>query len=56
MHACRGEVDQAFSQLDRAYQQHEGDLQAFKVDPLLQPLRGDPRYAEFLRKLNFPVP
>jgi tetratricopeptide (TPR) repeat protein len=55
MHACRGEPDLAFTQLERAYREHDGDLQAIKVDPMLRPLHGDPRYAQFLRKLKFPV-
>jgi adenylate cyclase len=55
MHACRGEVDQAFAQLERAYQQHDGDLEATKIDPMLQPLRSDPRFADFLRKLKLPL-
>jgi TolB-like protein len=54
-HACRGEVDAAFAQLERAYQQHDGDLQAITVDPLLRSLHSDPRYREFLRKLKYPL-
>ena len=52
IYASRGEKDQAFTWLDRAYAQHDGGLTAVKVDRLLQSLRADPRYTVFLRKMN----
>jgi TolB-like protein/Flp pilus assembly protein TadD len=57
IHALRGELDQAFLWLNRAYQQHDPDLigwPPFTVDPDLKSLRGDPRYKAFLRKMNLP--
>ena len=51
-HACRGEVDLAFSWLERAYQQRDGSLAIIKIHPWLQSLRGDPRYNALLRKLK----
>jgi hypothetical protein len=33
----------------------DGGLIETKVDPLLKNLRDDPRYAAFLKKLNFPT-
>jgi serine/threonine protein kinase/tetratricopeptide (TPR) repeat protein len=52
--ACswRGEKDSAFSWLERAYRQGDGGLAEAKIDPLLENLRGDPRYEALLRKLN----
>ncbi|MGH8276711.1 MAG: tetratricopeptide repeat protein, partial [Steroidobacteraceae bacterium] len=52
--AWRGEKDQAFEWLERAYRQRDAGLSYVKVDPLLANLRGDPRYEAFLRKMNFP--
>jgi TolB-like protein len=52
IYAWRGEKDQAFTWLDRAYAQHDGGLTAVKVDRLLESLRTDPRYPAFLRKMN----
>jgi serine/threonine-protein kinase len=53
IYAWRGEKDQAFTWLDRAYAQHDGGLTAVKVDRLLlESLRTDPRYTAFLRKMN----
>jgi tetratricopeptide (TPR) repeat protein len=54
VYAFRGQSDGAFEWLDRAYVQRDGGLIATKVDPLLKSLRNDPRFAAFLKKLNFP--
>jgi tetratricopeptide (TPR) repeat protein len=57
IHALRGELDQAFLWLNRAYEQHDPDLVGwppFTVDPDLKSLREDPRYKAFLRKMNLP--
>jgi serine/threonine-protein kinase len=51
-HSFRGERDNAFVWLDRSYSQRNSSLQYVKGDPLLANLRGDPRYAAFLRKMN----
>jgi serine/threonine protein kinase/Tfp pilus assembly protein PilF len=50
----RGEKDSAFAWLGRAYRQGDGGLAETKIDPLLESLRGDPRYKALLRKLNLP--
>jgi TolB-like protein/tetratricopeptide (TPR) repeat protein len=55
-HAWRGEVDQAFHWLDRAYAQHDSGLADYvKYDPFLRQMRADPRYTALLRKMNLPV-
>jgi tetratricopeptide (TPR) repeat protein len=53
-HAYRGEFDLAFSWLDRAFRQRDFYLTNVKVEPLLQPLKRDPRYSTLLRKLQLP--
>jgi TolB-like protein/Tfp pilus assembly protein PilF len=50
----RNERDQAFIWLDRALEQRDGSLAAVTFDPLLNNLRGDPRYTVFLRKMKLP--
>jgi TolB-like protein/tetratricopeptide (TPR) repeat protein len=52
--AWRGDRDQAFAWLERAIRQKDGGLEELKVDPLLAPLRADPRYTSLLAKLGFP--
>jgi len=53
-HAYRGETDQAFDWLDRAYSQRDFELTLVKGEWLLKSVRGDPRYKAFLRKMNLP--
>jgi hypothetical protein len=45
--AALGEKDQAFAELSKSYEIF-GPL--LRVDPLLDPLRDDPRFAEILRR------
>jgi hypothetical protein len=54
VYAFRNQSDKAFEWLDRAYTRREGGLIETKMDPLLKSLHNDPRYAAFLKKLNFP--
>lgn len=52
--AYRGEADRALEWLETAYKDRDGGLYLTKVDPYLGALRGDPRFAAFLRKMGFP--
>jgi len=54
VHAYRGEIDQAFAWLDRAYRQKDVALYRVKGDPLLRNLETDARYKTFLRKMKLP--
>jgi adenylate cyclase len=49
-----GDFDKAFEQLNAAYDTHESTVTWLKVEPLFDPLRSDPRYAELLQKLRIP--
>jgi tetratricopeptide (TPR) repeat protein len=52
VHAALGEIDSAFTWLERALE-HKGEaLLSSKTDPKLDPLRGDPRFAELLKKIG----
>jgi len=62
IYAMRGESDRAFEWLERAYAQHDGGFVAvlpnncsLKCDPFLRGLRGDPRWAALLKKMNLPL-
>jgi TolB-like protein/Tfp pilus assembly protein PilF len=55
VYAWRGERDQAFAWLNRACDQHDGGLTLIKADPLLPGIRGDPRYAAVLKRINLPA-
>jgi TolB-like protein/Flp pilus assembly protein TadD len=54
VYAWRGERDQAFDWLQRAYTQHDGGLIQIKYDPLLKSVRSDSRYEALLRQMNLP--
>jgi serine/threonine protein kinase/Tfp pilus assembly protein PilF len=51
-HLGLGNVDQVFHWLERAYQDRRGWLTYVKVDPIFDPVREDPRYAAFLRRMK----
>ena len=44
--------DQAFSWLEKAYEDRSINLVFLKVEPILDPLRRDPRFAELLQRMN----
>jgi TolB-like protein/DNA-binding winged helix-turn-helix (wHTH) protein/Tfp pilus assembly protein PilF len=54
VYAFRNQPDEAFAWLDRGYARHDDGLIQTKIDPLLNNLHNDPRYAALLKKLNFP--
>jgi hypothetical protein len=52
-HAFRGERDQAFEWLRNVIAERDISLvHRIKDEPLLAPLRSDPRYTELLREMN----
>jgi hypothetical protein len=55
VYAYRGESDKSFEWLERAYQQRDAGLSDIKIDPLLENLHHDPRYAEILKKMRLPT-
>ena len=55
VYAWRGDADRAFEWLERARLQHDGGLFLLNVDPILKPLRGDPRFALLRRELALPA-
>ena len=52
VYAYRGEVEAAFTWLDRAYIQRDGGLTFMKGDPLMENVKLDPRYIAFLKKMQ----
>jgi len=51
-HAGMGETAAALDALDNAYQQHDVMLVWLGVDPRLDPVRGEPRYFDLLRRIG----
>jgi eukaryotic-like serine/threonine-protein kinase len=52
VYAYSGEVEAAFTWLDRAYIQRDGGLTFIKGDPLMANLERDPRYVALLKKMR----
>jgi len=52
VHAALGEIDLAFTWLEKAYERRAEALCSMKIDPKLDPLRGDPRFAELLKRIG----
>ncbi len=49
-----GDKDQAFFWLDKAFDERESKLKDIKVEPIFDPLRSDPRFAELVRRIGLP--
>ncbi len=54
VHIGLGEHESAFARLDEACQHRSEWLVYMKADPILDPLRGDPRFHEIVRKVGLP--
>jgi len=44
--------EQAFAWLQQAYEEHSAIMQFLKVHPLFDPIRNDPRFADFVRRVG----
>jgi len=51
-HIGMGDKDQSFAWLEKGYSQHSNALTTLKVDPIYDPLRGDPRFQELMRRVG----
>jgi serine/threonine-protein kinase len=54
VYAGLGEKDQAFTWLEKAYEEHAFKMAWLKVDPQWDSLRSDPRFADLLRRVGLP--
>jgi TolB-like protein len=53
IHVGLGETDEAFRLLDLAFQERVDRLVYLNVDPMADPLRSDPRFAQLMAKIGF---
>jgi TolB-like protein/Flp pilus assembly protein TadD len=49
-----GDKEEAFAWMERAAEERSNIMQFLKVHPFFDSLRGDPRFAEYVRRANFP--
>ena len=54
VYSTLGERDQAFESLEKAYQSRDDELTWIMIDPSLDNIRSDPRYADLLRRMGLP--
>jgi serine/threonine-protein kinase len=47
--------DRAFAALEKGFAVKDPGVTGVRTDPFLDPIRSDPRYAGFVKELNFPV-
>jgi serine/threonine-protein kinase len=52
VYAGLGERDQAFQWLEKSYHDHASRMTILQVDPFLDPLRSDPRFAALVRRVG----
>jgi len=55
-YAGLGDKDQAFAWLERSYEERRQRMVWLNVDPLLDPLRSDPRFPDLVRRVGLPSP
>jgi TolB-like protein/cytochrome c-type biogenesis protein CcmH/NrfG len=56
VYAFRGDADETFEWLDRAYEKHDPGVMAIIDNPFTRELRSDPRFAAFCKKVGLPSP
>jgi hypothetical protein len=49
-----GDKERTFQWLERAYQAHDDYLPYLKIEPELESIHSDPRYADLLRRMGLP--
>ncbi len=49
-----GNDEKTFEWLEKAYERRQLTVPWIRVNPSLDPLRSDPRYADLLRRIGFP--
>ena len=52
VYAALGDKDQAFQWLEKSYQDRAPDMVQLKVDPMLDSLHSDPRFADLVKRMG----
>jgi TolB-like protein len=55
VYAGLGEKDAAFTWLEKSYDVRDKGLTYLKIDPCMDPLRSDPRFARLVRRVGLPI-
>lgn len=54
-HAGLGEKDEAFAILEKSFEEKRDRMVWLNIDPLLDPLRSDPRFKDLVRRVGLPT-
>jgi tetratricopeptide (TPR) repeat protein len=54
MYLALGDKERAIDEMERAYRERAGDVLMIKVDPMLDDLRGNPRFEALVQKVFAP--
>jgi TolB-like protein/Tfp pilus assembly protein PilF len=54
IYVALGDKDKGFAELENAFAKRDWPLSLMKGDPLLDPLRDDPRFKDLLKRMNLP--
>lgn len=49
-----GQTDRAFDWLEQGYREHDLSLTLLNAQPWLEPLNGDPRFKDLVRRIGIP--
>jgi hypothetical protein len=55
VYAQARENNRAFAALAKGFEVKDPGLTGIRTDPFMDPIRGDPRYAALVKKLDFPT-
>ncbi len=55
IYATTGDKDKAFAELENSFAERDSYLGRISVDPFFDPLRHDPRFKDFLKRMNLPL-
>ncbi len=54
IYGALGEKDKAFAELEKAFKARDWDMHRINIEVYMRPLRDDPRFASFVKRLNLP--
>ncbi len=54
IYGALGDMDKAFVELEKGFEARDWELYRSSIEPYMSDLRGDPRFAELIKRLNLP--
>ena len=54
VYATLADKEQTISWLKKGYEERNDDMIYMKIEPVLDPVRSDPRFQDLIRRIDFP--